>query len=385
MKLVLLSVVSAVVGCGGDDGGGGTELTIRAPNAPGAEIAYRDGAGEWMTAKGTDTPLTVPVTSGMYTVMFYCPTKESRNIVYQMTMDELSTLEHDLRCYGAAATSKVSGSLAGFNNAPVNIAFGTQETGATGWPGATFSIDVMPDTHDFVAARGSVVRDRLVIVRDLPVNGVSNQNVDFEGPNAIALEFPTTTGWPGMTYTYLFTEGGTAVELGLQDGHIPSVPASSMRPGDLLSVVIRNQPMGSPASLVTRTYITHSPPASYSLPSPSARAPSVTAFLTGSWTIVHAAWEPQAGASVYALGLDGLWTIWVSPGVFDETGTAAVPDLSQVPGWQIRGPAMLPMHNWSMVALSGATLEDQLRETPVREMQVDLAGWQGQVSATALD
>src|SRR5438132_12174850 len=106
MKLALLGVAGALIGCGGDDGGGGTELTIRAPNAPGAEIAYRDGDGTWLTAKGSDTPLKVPITSGTYTVMFYCPTKESRNIVYQMTMAELNTLEHDLRCYGAAATSK---------------------------------------------------------------------------------------------------------------------------------------------------------------------------------------------------------------------------------------------------------------------------------------
>lgn len=382
MRLGLLLGMLAA-GCGtdskGDDqgGGGGSTLTIRAPNAPAVAIAYRDGSGPWMTARGADVPLEVPIASGSYTVAFVCPMQGeyAKRVAYELTLAELSTLEYDGACTGSAIT--LSGRFAGDMSQPIDLAFGAIETGTVSWPSSTYSLGIDRGTHDFVAARGSLIRNRLVVVRGLAAVTPIDQPFDFEGPDAIALEFPTTPGWPGATYTYLYTEGGTGIELGLMDARIAVPPVAAMRPGDLLSVTVNGQGSGIVNS---RRYISHERPLALTLPAPLAPAATATALRAGTWTIVQATWQPQPSAVLYNLFVDGgSWSVYLSPAVFGQQSIAEIPDLSAVPGWESFGLPSLQSHSWSMLALSGASIEDHLRTIPVRPAQLDFVGSAGNV------
>ena len=377
---VIASVLA--VGCGadgrGDDaGGGGSTLTIRAPNAPAAMIAYRDGIGAWKTARGADAPFEVPIASGSYTVAFVCATQSSfpQGVAYQMTLAELSMLEHDGLC--SESTITISGALTGYTTQSIDLAFGALETGAVSWPGSRYSLGVVSGTHDLIAARGSVLRDRMITVRDLAAVASINQAFDFEGPNAIAMEFPTTPGWPGTTYTRLYTQRGTGIELGLMEGAIVAPPVATMRPGDLLSVTINGRGNGI---VTSRRFISHERPLALALPAPLQPAATATARSAATWTIVGATWQPQPNAVLYELFVDGgSWNVYVSPAVFEQQLGAEIPDLSQIPGWETYGLPSLQFHSWSMLALSGASREDHLRTIPVRAAQLDFVGSSGSI------
>ncbi|CAN5800500.1 hypothetical protein BH11MYX3_BH11MYX3_02790 [soil metagenome] len=375
MKLAWMALV-VTVGCGaesrsGDDGSSG--LTIVAAEAPAAVIAYRDGDGAWATTTGAMSPISIPIATGTYTVAITCPLKSDVD-VYEMTLAELSTLTYRKPCVDSSTT--ISGSL----DTPTTFLVAWGATSTYPGSGSSYVISVPPGTHDLVAGRSSLFRDRLIIARDLAVSASVVHPLDFAAPDAITVEFPAVT--PTGTYeSTLITAGGTAVDLGLYQDRLGALPATAMRPDDLLMVTTRGAG-GDPtlASVISTRHIAHLPPSSMQLP-PVLRPPATPrAYVTGGTSeFVEVSWQPQPTASLYVLTI-GFWSMHMSPMAFAARPSIANPDLANVPGWD-PARAIHPMQSqaWSLRAESGGSLEDLVREVPAHEMEIHSSGWAGNI------
>lgn len=347
-------------------------MTVRAPNAPVAQIAYRDGDGPWTTAKGADTPLSIAIETGRYTVIIGCPTADGvfAGVSYEMTLAELDTIDHDAPCVDSSIT--ISGPPGG----QLEVAFGTVGSYPNGtWPGGVYTLPVPPGTHDLAAGLGSIVHTRLYLLRDLAVTTSVVQPIDINGPGSFALERPAVVG-ASNTESSLITAGGTAITLGLQqDGHIVAPPASEMRPGDLLAITLRS---GGGAVANRRTYVTPDRPATLSYPMALQPAASGGARRSGMWTIVGASWQAQPSATVYELEIEfGVWRAYVSPGVFAEDLVVEMPDVSQVPGWEAYRYTLNAAVHWNLSAMSGLSISELVRLVPPRAGIIDRVGYAG--------
>lgn len=378
MKLgTVLVLVAAACGDPSNEGDdvGESELTIVTPNAPGATIAYRDGDGAWTVVPRTE-PLHVPISSGRYSVAVGCALQGAEDVdVYEMKLDEMPTLTHEGPCF-PVATTMLSGTVSNIGTSTGYVHVGVA-TNIIHEP--SFSFGIPDGTHDVVATRGTVLRDRLIFLRGLSVVANTSQPFDFEGPNAVAVqEVPIS---PFTDYNNaLVTAGGTIVDLGIGSTGARVPPASAMQPGDLLMISIGGGGgLGSLESRVATRVIAHSPPATMSFPAVVPIPPDVSVRIAGTSAIVEATWGAQPTAVVYTLRVNA-WTVHVSAARFAESTRVGNPDLSGVAGW----PATLAVRPtvsqpWAFAAESGGSLGDLLRIIPVREIEIRYTGYSGNV------
>lgn len=167
------------------------DLTVNAPRAPSAVIAFRDGDHAWVVASGAESPLVFRVSTGEYTVAIGCSDTSVGRVahadVYEMTLADLASLTYDRNCDMSSAQVALTGNVAGIDpnsDGGYQVAWGDvfQNTN-----GQQYGFTTHVGTRDLVATRGSVATDRLLIIRDFVVASNTVQSVDFGSPDAISL------------------------------------------------------------------------------------------------------------------------------------------------------------------------------------------------------
>ncbi len=375
-----------MVGCGSDGGGGGggDHVRVTAALAPAAVIAYRDGDGPWATKSGAETPFTFDVTSGEYTVVVACNLETGGQPVqlYQLTTNELTELDYKYECSPTAAM--LSGQLLGNDGPGVsgNLFQWGPDAGyrASAGPTTWGPLPVRAGKHDLLATRGIFYVDRLLITRDVEVPPDAQVDIDFNGPQAVATEFRTITGGPVLTG--FVSAGGTVISLGQVDGADPRpvVPVAALADGDLnLFAIDASSGIEGLREVQSTVHASREAPASLSVLPRILDRPTVWASQSGEYLLLHTSWAPQPGAVLYRFDLG--WVAYVSPAIFDATGTYALPDLSAVPGWDPTvglTPGFPPTRAaWRIRMMTGGTVEELLRPYPTSEGEVQMSGWAG--------
>ncbi len=362
------------------------DLTVVAPRAPSAVVAFRDGDRDWVVATGADSPLTFRVTSGEYTVAIGCPdipgARGGHVDVYQMRLDDLASLPYDQDCDASPPDATLSGSVAGFptdgNQSGFEVRWGVRSVFLV-HDVDHYGFAARAGRRDLIATRGAVVADRLLLIRDLPVLSDATQPIDFASPATIALVYqPIEGGQAGYLQNYFFSAGGTAVTLGAFQDSVLAVPASAMGEGDLQRVDIAGRRGPGYGQIFTTAHISRAPCTSIDLVGPVFEHPVVTGVLRGGVVDLHARWSPQADATLYDLYI-GKWSVHASPAALEADGMT-VPDLSGVPGWDDSFALPASSTDWAMSVTTVATLDDALRTLPVHEGEIRRSGWTGFVS-----
>ena len=381
----LACVVLLLVGCGepggGDDQSSDT-VTVTAPLAPDAVIAYRDGDGVWTTTMGATSPIVFTATSGSYTVAIVCPTQTPD--IYQMTVGELQTVVYDRECRTPGAT--LSGTVSGLMNRGMQVTWG-QEPGSF-WQSsgdtAPYSFTTPLGTRDLVATRGSVVTDRMIILRGLEISGDAAVDLDFESPTAITLEYPRITALGGGRLSSvgntLVTAGGTSLGFGVGTENVAVVPEASMGLDDLQVLSADGQGgVGTTVSVFGTSRAARVAVTTLQLPQPITEIPLVSLIPAGAFVLPRVAWSAQPGAALYNIYVAGL-RMHVSPAVFEVTNAVSGPDMSNVSGWDANlGLPPGLRYSWSVGVVTVAPLEDALRSLPTREVEIRTSGWVGDV------
>lgn len=369
-----LVVAIGLIGCGVSERGGDV-VTVRAPLAPDAMLAYRDGDGPWMTSTGAATPFTFDAPSGMYSIAFVCPVSPAPGDIYQMTTYELPTLEYPHEC--KASSVRLSGTIQGMTRSSGDLQWGEQ-AGYLTLDVPYYELDVATGKHDLLATDGNLVPAHIVIVRDVEVTGATTVDVDFAGPSSIALAphmFPDQ-GNRGFIYTTYVSAGGTAISLGPSSGLATVVPAAAMAPGDRQLFYWQTKGLGREHPWSSTTHIGREPPTTFADVAPTSERPAVSMIRTDVSVGLSATWTPQSGAALYWIRSSG-WNARVSPAVFEATGKLDLPDVASVPGW---GTFAIPPSNmvpWTIYAVTNTDLDEALRPWPTREGDIITTGWVG--------
>lgn len=367
-----------VAGCGGAERDA-ADLTIVLPNAPDAQIAYRDGDGPWAEAPTAST-VELSIESGRYTVAIGCPTVPVVD-VYQATLDELSTLTYDKWCRPMGEIA-VSVQLQNVGSSGYDITWSDATLGWTNSGGmpTSFNSKLPEGTHDLIATRKDfTIADRIIFVRDYAAGVPPAVEFDFEGPNAIELE-RVQLGQrddtdSGIT-TSLITADGTSMSLGwLSTGFLMAVPEASLAPGDLHMLVADGTANALDHEPRVAKRVARTLPTTFELPSRVTARPTVSSQLP-----LVAQWAPFESALAYRFSIAN-WAVHVSSAEFVRTERIAVPDLEELPsGWATTYGFTLSIHiRWWMHAEGGAALEDLWRNVPVREHDAWSTGWTEQM------
>jgi hypothetical protein len=376
-----LFLVVAAIGCSGNDhdGGGGDTVTVTAALAPAAVIAYRDGDGAWITKTGAETPFSFNVSSGTYTVAIGC--KENvfyRVDVYQLTIDDLQNLDYGREC--GATTTMISGQVLGNAMTGNRMAWGQEANAYWTANEPTYTLPTAAGRHDLIATRGVLAPDRAVIVRDIEVPPDQQVDVDFEGPDAVAIEYRAITGCD--VQPAFASVGGTFLLLGLDAAQdmAATVPTAAMHDGDLnlFHCSYERLMSGGVSQFVSTTRAGREAPAALDLSPFINDVPAVWRTVAGEHELLHASWVPQPGASLYEISA-GVWIAHVSPAIFESTATFDLPDVSSAPGWD---PTLTLKYgsqtvDWGVHIVTGAPLDELLRPFPSREGEVRIVGWVG--------
>ncbi len=379
----LTCAMALLVGCGdpamGDDAASDI-VTVTAPNAPDAVIAYRDGDGMWTTTMGATSPIVFAVTSGTYTVAIVCAKQTPE--VYNLTVGELRTLVYDRECRPTGAT--LSGTVSGLMNRGMQVTWGQEPGDFASGDAPSYSFMTPLGTRDLVATRGRAVTDRVIILRDIEVSADASINLDFEGPTSIPLEYPRISALGGGRFSSvgntLVTGGGTSLSLGVGAENVSVVPGASMGPDDLQVLSAGGQGgVGTTVSVFGTSRATRVAVTTLQMPPPIAEIPVVSLIPAGAFVLPRVSWSPQPGAALYRINVAGS-RMYVSPAVFDATGEVSAPDMSNVSGWD--ATLGLPhglRYSWSVSVVTIAPLEDALRSLPFREVEIRTSGWVGDV------
>jgi hypothetical protein len=329
-------------------------VTIAAPNARGAIVAYRSGDDAWQYATGGDLPITFRAADD-YSVAIGC-VSSNEAVGYVLSVYELTQLTSDLHCAPSpGGTATLSGSIA----VPYD---GTSSIAAIAWGDATttitvtdasaeLAVTVSAGTRDVVAGwyrpgPGGLYYERATIVRDIVVSGDTTIPViDLTAPSSALLG--GTAGHVGVVST-LLTASGTRFQLSSTKPYLDSfsyLPEAELGPDDRHELAYYVEGVAG-----LRVYSIMRKPGALS----DVALPPRPTFDNN---VVR--WVPVPGATAYALR-SVRRTVFVSPEVFDNTSTltAALPPgspewpFSQGGGWE------------AAVIMTPASLDDAIRLVP---------------------
>jgi hypothetical protein len=382
-----LLTLSIVVACNGGRTDSDT-VTIKLPNAPSAIVAYRDGDGAWTVAAAMPT-LTFSALSGNYTVVIGCVLEDGRDIsVYAATTAELSTIEYQREC--GVETQTISGEVTGLGTSQGAIVFAGQRIAERVFPpDPKYTIGAPRGVRDLIAIRRTNFgADRVVIRRGLSL-GTSpiTADIDFGGSDAVevitpAITLSETTTRPTV-YSWLWSKGSTWTMLPLHvdsAGFAFGVPSSALVPGDLHILQIEDT-SSTPGVWRSITWAVHDlAERMVSMPPVSEATARLNAIQQASGLALTFDWPTAPDAPLYRFGVTQgnlFFEALVSRDSF-ESPAYAMPDLSQVAGWDSR-LALVPNGAWDWWASSdsGSTLEQMTLMLPTKEATIVRTGWRG--------
>jgi hypothetical protein len=351
-------------------------VTVTAPFAPDALVAYRDSDGEWSVKKGSDAPIEFAVPSGLYTVAVGCPLT-GRIDVYQLTTDDLVMLEHGVPC--ATATTTLTVQVNGTAAANIDVRWGLSP-GTFGSGTGTYMFDVGAGKHDLVVTSGQsrLIAERVVIKRDVEVAGATSVSIDFADPMGIALATQALT-YTGIVDSALVTAGGTPIPLSkTNSGLVQAVPESALAPGDLhVLSASRAADLNGNTQVASVHHASRLPPTALAFSPPTTDVPTLTTTYAGMYVAsVQAQWATQPDAVIYRMGSDyvGRW-VYASPAAFEALGMVELPDLSTVSGWDSKLGPIVPTQDWFITKVTGAEIQQLVRPVPSVEADIRSVGW----------
>jgi hypothetical protein len=380
-----------IIGCGGHSGApvtgdadvdidaatpNGTKIMFTLKNAPGDALAfgftaiYQDGTGAWKPAPHSGDTYAFDVSSATWGFAYTCQVSvrvagvltDLRDVVeYHFAVAERTSMSADIlsRCTDRIAYVELTGNI---SNRPAQgtyrVAYGDNAVFIDRNTG-NYDMLVTPGTHDLLVLHGTdrnttgdFLIDAAIVQRNVAVNAAMTLNVN--GNNAAQTKGLTisVSGGASMkseTTTNLFTANGTAVSM----AHLTKTPLSSTALAGAQAaatdvydqratvMIVANQP-------VTATSATAAP-ANLSLAAPMALgAATTTSAATTPYPMFRSTWPVYPNAIGYtwtlsqtppAASCNGsalctiMWTAWISPGAAGATPSYAMPDLSQLQGW----------------------------------------------------
>ncbi|HTL37428.1 MAG TPA: hypothetical protein VL326_30045 [Kofleriaceae bacterium] len=329
------------------------QVTIAAPGAPSALIAFRAGDEAWQTDTGAASPITFKVRD-QYTVAVRCE-RTNTDVVYELTVAETTSLESDVRCPQASVPVLISGTITAPNLDYVELDWGPFKTklDVTTNP-MPFSLAAEAGTHDLVAVGltrgpGGAYFTNAQVVHGFEALADTTIDADLSTSTS-ALPIGMLARTVG---NLLITGDGTHQFLSRTNfgdpssSSFPYMPEAARAPDDrqVLTFYLATQDV-----LVEHI----APSTNLGTITPPVERPLI--YNT------YATWNPHPGAAAYAIRA-GDHTIFVSPAVFEKASTLAVPDLSTIPDWGFNQTG-----GWSFTAIqSSAPLADAIRVVPRSE------------------
>lgn len=376
MRRYSLFALLGAFGC--SDDGGGTTVSVLAPNAPDAVIAYRDGDGPWLTSLGTQAPISFSVTSGRYTVAVACGLKR-RVRVYELMLNDLQTLEYVHECRMRPLTLTVNTSGNGTNGNWLQWGLDASGYATVSTPTSSYSLGVAAGLHDLGVTRG-VYPDRLVIVPGLQVSANQTVDVDFEAATAIPLEVRSIQAPTTLAVTYV-TKGGTPINLGISTD-AAAVPSGPLPAGDLLVFATGGDQTPGGSTFSDARLATRDIPTMVRGAVVPSQAPTVTNSIAGTYATPLAQWVVQPDTQLYRFAVadnQNGWEIYASSATFEAAPTLTVPDLSGVTGWDATLGLAAGTLAWEVRYYSGTSLAELIRPYPSQEGEIRSGGWTGEV------
>ncbi len=348
---------------------------VQGTAAPVSWIAYQDGDQPWQAVRVEGNRYRLPIRSGRFGLALVCEQEHLVRIIHATTR-ELSTFQvsftggeggqgwpptYVLACASGAshATYTVSGRVAGVR--PGHNLVVVQETSISSSVKDEHTQEVSAGTRDvallevlegFYVHRGGGPPARIVLVRDVVVEGAKRIDVDFNRDGFAPLQRTVTLRGllPGEAVWFFpafFTPLGTDIPLGTVLNEKRSVfrfgavPPERRRRGDLhrIEVQVEDEDAGTTRCVWRDAFAPED--LVVELPSPLKSA-AVTIAAPHPYPLFRATWKPYPGAQVYRVtysyvgpsGDIGLhWEILLTAGWLEGTSSYTLPDFSTLAGW----------------------------------------------------
>lgn len=366
-------------------------------------VAVRDGDGAWRAVSGHAGNYAFQVESGDYSLAILCfEGREPVVSVYQFPASELSRVRH--ACLGSSELLKdgfhISGDVRGLDGpadkpwrGAASVAFGSSSWTRMLFPPeeASYSLTTTSSVGDLLALRTLIGEppDRAILHRDLRIHGPTRIDLDFEGPDAVALEQHALqveqAGHGATASAKMLTCNGTAAEMSqvttvdpfaaAHEGKEPvavlysALPASERRDCDRF--MLQALEFGSAAAGAFRSQtVFAAEPGTVQMTLPEfPEAPSVT-LEAGATSALHAEWQLHPDADIFLLGAligEVRWQVFRSAQL---EPALSLPVLTDLPGWQAatldkepsevyfgiissNASASLALHGWQSAIGSG--------------------------------
>jgi hypothetical protein len=364
--------MTVLVGCGGDDDGGGSSADARpggddagSPDAAGPAtitihtydgpfpsdvtlLAYQDGDGDWQLADGGGGTYSFTIDSGRYAVALVCDLTASNGNAHLRTTRLLTSDATELafQCpwhqRNASFTGSVTGQASG-DNTGINL--GTARL-FVNFAEPDYSAMVLAGRADLLASRYSSagVLLRMIIERDFSVSdgGSHNFALGAGGFAPVVNQAEVTGVLEGETTSLddgFFTHGGEYAYLGyIDEANWAGVPAAELEPDDIHVESVFAGTFDD--NTYRKAYALLHAPADITLALPAPGAdPTITVADTAPYVQLH--FEPARAAShrLYLLHVnqtdgprveleDAASSAWLDAGYPIDT-----PDLSALDGW----------------------------------------------------
>jgi hypothetical protein len=388
MREVLVATLLVAAACGDPS----VKVTVlEADGSAGVFLAYQDGDGPWEAVASDDEKYSFEVSSGRYGVAVWCAASRYRHVAFDyLTTSEVTSFTAPAGCPVANVT--LNGLVRNMpNNAQVSWSFAA----VTADGGGSYALMGPAGTHDLVAtgyqlAGAGRTIDALVILRDREVGG--NMRIDLDlGDDPIELDTHdlTLAGELADDFTSVstafFSAGRTGANLSSASGDdltFQVLPEDALIDGDRQSVIVQaTGPAVAGQPQRSRSHVVHTEGGgdlSVELLA-ATDAPDVSDGPTFTWS-------PFDGAEAYHLAVtqtdtsgaehdfDGFW----SPGYLDDEVVLALPDLTDVEGWDPRVDLVgSTTMFWSISArTSNVSLADAISE-PEAGTELSTTGWFG--------